>query len=284
MAREWKSREEYKKEKELEEARKAGTVAPEQDEEGRDINPHIPQYIRNAPWYLKARPDQGPSLRHQRLGTHKQSVVVSSLDTRIGKGEFLGPAATKYRKGACENCGSMTHSKKDCTSRPRKIGAKYKPIDIQPDERIIPEVPLSYDGKRDRWNGYDPDDYRAVMEQYEEMDQERRRRKLQEQASKFQADADPAHKCNPPAAGDKDEQKDHKGAEDKEKEDEDEEGDDFKDSEKDTFSKRDPRTRTTIRNLRIREDTAKYLRNLDPNSAFYDPKSRFRRQFCACVR
>lgn len=39
--------------------------------------------------YLKARPDQGPSLRHQRLGAHKQTVVVSSLDTRIGKGEFL---------------------------------------------------------------------------------------------------------------------------------------------------------------------------------------------------
>ncbi len=30
----------------------------------------------------------------------------------------------------------------------------------------------------------------------------------------------------------------------------------------------------TVRNLRIREDTAKYLRNLDPNSAFYDPKTR----------
>ena len=32
--------------------------------------------------------------------------------------------------------------------------------------------------------------------------------------------------------------------------------------------------RITVRNLRIREDTAKYLRNLDPNSAFYDPKTR----------
>jgi len=27
-------------------------------------------------------------------------------------------------------------------------------------------------------------------------------------------------------------------------------------------------------NNRIREDTAKYLRNLDTNSAFYDPKTR----------
>jgi hypothetical protein len=78
--------------------------------------------------------------------------------------DVQGPAATKYRKGACENCGAMTHTKKDCTARPRKIGAKYKPVDLQPDERIIPEVPLNYDGKRDRWNGYDPEDYRAVME------------------------------------------------------------------------------------------------------------------------
>ncbi len=31
---------------------------------------------------------------------------------------------------------------------------------------------------------------------------------------------------------------------------------------------------TTIRNLRIREDAAKYLSNLSPNSAYYDPKSR----------
>ena len=33
-----------------------------------------------------------------------------------------------------------------------------------------------------------------------------------------------------------------------------------------------------MRNLRIREDTAKYLLNLDPNSAHYDPKSRSMRE------
>lgn len=32
--------------------------------------------------------------------------------------------------------------------------------------------------------------------------------------------------------------------------------------------------KTTVRNLRIREDRAKYLYNLDPNSAYYDPKTR----------
>ena len=36
----------------------------------------------------------------------------------------------------------------------------------------------------------------------------------------------------------------------------------------------DSKLRTTVRNLRIREDTAKYLLNLNINSAYYDPKSR----------
>jgi pre-mRNA-processing factor SLU7 len=34
----------------------------------------------------------------------------------------------------------------------------------------------------------------------------------------------------------------------------------------------------SVRNLRIREDTAKYLLNLDANSAYYDPKSRSMRE------
>jgi pre-mRNA-processing factor SLU7 len=34
----------------------------------------------------------------------------------------------------------------------------------------------------------------------------------------------------------------------------------------------------SVRNLRIREDTAKYLLNLDPGSAHYDPKSRSMRE------
>ena len=48
----------------------------------------------------------------------------------------------------------MTHTEKDCFSRPRKRGAHLTNKDIQPDEYINKELNLSYEGKRDHWKGY----------------------------------------------------------------------------------------------------------------------------------
>ncbi|KAK7348419.1 hypothetical protein VNO80_22975 [Phaseolus coccineus] len=50
----FKSREDHRKQIELEEARKAGLALAELDEYGNEINPHIPQYMPSAPWYLNA--------------------------------------------------------------------------------------------------------------------------------------------------------------------------------------------------------------------------------------
>ncbi|KIK26974.1 hypothetical protein PISMIDRAFT_8522 [Pisolithus microcarpus 441] len=125
------SREEFRRQKDLEAARKAGTAPAALDEEGKPINPHIPQYISQAPWYL----DTGaPSLSHQRRPA--AAKPPSEIDSWYDRGARAGPAAKKYRKGACENCGAMTHKKQDCLERPRKKGAKFTNKDIQADEDL----------------------------------------------------------------------------------------------------------------------------------------------------
>jgi hypothetical protein len=45
-------RDEYRAKKELEEARKSGALPPEKDAAGNLINPHIPEFMSKAPWYL----------------------------------------------------------------------------------------------------------------------------------------------------------------------------------------------------------------------------------------
>jgi hypothetical protein len=50
----FKSREDHRKQLELEEARKAGLAPAVVDKDGNEINPHIPQYMSSAPWYLNA--------------------------------------------------------------------------------------------------------------------------------------------------------------------------------------------------------------------------------------
>lgn len=57
--------------------------------------------------------------------------------------------------------------------------------------------------------------------------------------------------------------------------DEDEHDDDKYADEGDAVGQKlDTKNRVSVRNLRIREDTAKYLLNLDAESAYYDPKTR----------
>lgn len=199
----------------------------------KEENAYIPQFISKKPFYIGEEDSTSTStdyLEHQRL--QKKEEKSSWYD----RGKKAGPAATKWRKGACENCGAMGHKRKDCLEKPRKIGAKWSGRDIKADD-IIQEVNLGWDAKRDRWNGFDAREYRSVVEDYNQMEEMRR----QMQAKK---------------AADEDEEK---------------EGDGDHYAEEVDMGKHQP---TSTRQLRIREDTAKYLLNLDLESAKYDPKTR----------
>lgn len=202
----------------------------------KEENAYIPAFISKRPFYA-GEGEETDYLEHQRL--HKQKQESTWYDR--GK---KGAAATKYRKGACENCGAMGHKAKDCLERPRKKGAKWTGKNIQSDD-VEQEVQLTWDAKRDRWNGFEAKDYRHVVEEYEQMEE------LKKQVAQAKK-----------ADGEDDDEDDGDGAGD-------DEGDKY--AETIDMSKHQP---TSTRQLRIREDTAKYLLNLDLESAKYDPKTR----------
>lgn len=193
-----------------------------------------------------------PSLKHQRA---PNQVETSSTACQIKGIIESQQVTTKFRKGACENCGAMTHKTKECVDRPRKVGAKYSGIDLKPDEFLV-EGPQDFDGKRDRWASYDPSEYEQVVKNYEKIEEERRKIKEAE------AEADIKKGITSEA----------------EKLDEKEEEEKYAEAVDMPGQKVDTKTRMTVRNLRIREDTAKYLRNLDIDSAYYDPKTRSMRE------
>jgi len=149
-------------------------VHKEEDLNG-EINPHMPQYIVKAPWYLN---QTEVSLKHQ-----KAQVEVNKLPINLHtmKGLMKDNISYKYRKGACENCGAISHKTRECCERPRKRGSKWTGKDFSHDE-FINEVPLDYEGKRDRWNGYNPDSFKRIILEHEKFQEDKK--KTREEALK----------------------------------------------------------------------------------------------------
>ena len=89
-----------------------------------------------APWYLN---QNKPGLKHQ-----KAFNLTSEEGGDWYKRGVKTFQATKFRKGACENCGAMTHKKKDCVERPRKAGAVKTGKNIAADELLQDRIALGF--------------------------------------------------------------------------------------------------------------------------------------------
>eukprot|EP00657_Telonema_sp_P-1_P006754 TRINITY_DN26169_c0_g1_i2.p1 TRINITY_DN26169_c0_g1~~TRINITY_DN26169_c0_g1_i2.p1 ORF type:complete len:279 (+),score=33.54 TRINITY_DN26169_c0_g1_i2:3-839(+) len=163
-------REDHKKARELEELRKAGTIPPEVDEDGNTVNPHIPQYMSQAPWYL----DQKVGLKHQKGWMEKVTLkgveARNVVDFRANK---KGVSRTR------DEFGELVETTKPGRRRGGKqeLSGGAGPRDNGYDN--------SYDGKHDRWNGYDTAQYKQVMDRYENIDNARRKLKSEELEKKL---------------------------------------------------------------------------------------------------
>lgn len=244
------------------------------------VNPHIPHYIVQAPWYLgganprsTASGTANPTGAANAPGAANASAdaVAAPAQEEDGSGVDRGegsepvsstatiltwhkhgvdptaPAPTKFKKGACKNCGSTTHTAVTCIERPRRRGAVFSNENLGQIE-TLPETGaagegLNFQAKRDRWGGHQAPTVEALQEEHElKLAALRRREQLGARKAKRLKVGEDAleegeNKLKPGATG-----------------------------------------ATACGSLRIREDTAKYLINLDVNSAFYDPKTRSMRQ------
>lgn len=269
-----------KRQRDLQNARIAGDIAPAIDvKTSQTINPHNPEFLTKKPWYLAGDDNAGPTLEHQTKEQEQEVTLAAAeraleeqrkkLKQQVEEGVFqVGQwvEALKNNKPPYLICQiikidrSMHDLKFEDGFTERKV--KYNPRAERPRIRmtkagnrtISVAGKATYDSKRDAYHGYDNDSHNVKLsKKYDERDAIRA--KLREQ------------------------DKDDRGSDNSEDSD-----DEFvqRDEDAKVMTTRLARQggvggaqmKVTARNLRIREDTAKYLRNLDPNSAYYDPKSR----------
>jgi pre-mRNA-processing factor SLU7 len=298
-----------KKSRELAEARQSGAIAPAVDvKTGAMINPHNPEFITKRPWYLGGA-DKGPSLDHQadqRLESERTELSLSAADqilreernrikAKVKQGKFeVGMWIEALKKGKhpyliaqilkMNKSGDEFEIKFEDGTIERKVKLRQfgtPRIRMTRTGNRAHEINVdqfgkeTYDSKRDKYLGFDGDIHTKHMEQ------------------KFQTREELRQKFRTNENKQKKEGKDEKLSDaesdfDESDVDGDDSDDEFvqRDEDDKMFTSRLARQggvggaqmKVTARNLRIREDTAKYLRNLDLGSAYYDPKSRAMRE------
>jgi pre-mRNA-processing factor SLU7 len=299
-----------KKSRDLATARQSGSAPPEIDvNTNAIINPHNPEFITKRPWYLGGG-DEGPSLDHQadqRTDENRKELSLTAAEELVKQERIKWKAARKslkfnvgmwvealkkgkkpyvicqiiriakkgtvfdlrYEDGQVEHKVYMKKAQRGTSTariRMTKMGARSIQVNAEEHGKE------TFDSKRDAYHGYD-----VVTEQHlETLVEKHAKREAFRKANRIKRTKDDKKSQDKGSDSDSDSDYDSDGGSDSD--------DEFvqRDEDAKVITSRLARQggvggaqmKVTARNLRIREDTAKYLRNLDPNSAYYDPKSR----------
>ena len=118
---------------------------------------HIPGFVANVPWYLRQDDSSAAAGTMDHQKSERKSVHLESSESAVVKGS-VGDVKTKFVRGACENCGSTSHKRRDCLERPRKVIAKFSQRNLASDDtRDAGKDRESFEAKRDRWRGFEVD-------------------------------------------------------------------------------------------------------------------------------
>ena len=300
-----------KKSRELATARQSGSAPPEIDiKTNAIINPHNPEFITKRPWYLGGS-DAGPSLDHQadqRNEVDKKELSLGAAEALVRQERLKYKAARKslrfqvgmwiealkkgkrpyvicqiiriankgtlfdlrYEDGYVERKVYMKKSQRGtATARIRMAKMGSRSVQVNAEEH----GKETFDSKRDAYHGYD-----VVTEQHlETLVEKHAKREAFRKATRTKKQKE-STKTRDETATDSDSDSDYDSDEGSDSDDEFVQRDEDAKVHTSRLARQGgvggQQMKVTARNLRIREDTAKYLRNLDPNSAYYDPKSR----------
>lgn len=208
-------------------------------------NEHIPKYIKNQPWYYKeaAGKDEDYLVHHRQ--TKKGTLDIdNNAEPKLGPGiqdEFETVSLRKdNHKPSCLNCGSSDHSRRDCLERPKKmLRLENEKVVVK---RKSPQA-IDWDAKQDRWFGYTGKEYDDVIKNWRVTNEKSKPKELQEE------DWDTDEEIELMKLG---LYKDNMGA----------------------LKQDDSRNTKLKASVRLREDKAAYLDDVNSSELKYDPKSR----------
>jgi pre-mRNA-processing factor SLU7 len=201
-------------------------------------------------------------------------------DGTVERNVKFKPSSTKKKSGLFKNKNKQQESQQQQPRiRMTKTGARTYQIDQTKHGKE------TYDSKRDKYHGYEPETHTQRVEQiFTEREEIRKQNRQKEKEETKEDTTTTATTTTAKDENNSDSDSDNDDSDSDAEGDNDDSDDDFvqRDANDKIITTRLARQggvggaqmKVTARNLRIREDTAKYLRNLDPSSAYYDPKSR----------